>query len=87
MLDQWLDMNTWGVILALRLAPNCGENCVPMQRWHNFCVNDVIYDKNVVTKIMSKYTGLQHIGFNSFAKLHWQNGYFPVAYVWCLGLC
>ena len=43
-------------------------------------VNDVIDDKNVVTKIMSKSTGLQHIGFNGFAKLHWQTVYDPVAY-------
>ena len=50
------------------------------------CVNDVIVDKNVVTKIMSKATGLQHIGFNGFAKRHWQTGYYPVAYGWCLGL-
>ena len=42
-------------------------------------VNDVISDKNVVTKIMSNSTGLQHIGFNGFAKRHWQNGYYPVA--------
>ena len=27
----------------------------------------VIADKNVVTKIMSKSTGLQNIGFNGFA--------------------
>ena len=50
-------------------------------------VNDVIADKNVVTKIMSKSTGLQHIGLNGFAKRHWQTGYYPVAYGWCLGLC
>ena len=49
-------------------------------------VNDVIADKNVVTKIMSKSTGLQHIGFNSFAKHNWQTGYYPVAYGWFLGL-
>ena len=46
-------------------------------------VNDDIADKNVVTKIMSKSTGLQHIGFNGFAKRHWQTGYYPVAYDWC----
>ena len=33
-------------------------------------VNDVIDDKNVVTKIMSKSIGLQHIGFNGFAIRH-----------------
>ena len=50
-------------------------------------VNDVIADKNVVTKIMSNSTGLQHIEFNGFAKRHWQTGYYPVAYCWGLGLC
>ena len=50
-------------------------------------VNDVIDDKNVVTKIMSKSTGLQHIGFNGFAIRHWQIGYFPVAGGLRLGLC
>ena len=49
-------------------------------------VNDVIADKNVVIKIMSKSTGLQHIGFNGFSKRHWQTGYYPVDYGWCLGL-
>ena len=38
-------------------------------------VNDVIDDKNVVTKIMSKSTGLQDIGFNGFAIHYWQTGY------------
>ena len=42
-------------------------------------MNDVIADENGVTKIMSKSTGLQHIGFNGFAKCHWQTGYYPVA--------
>ena len=50
-------------------------------------VNDVISDKNVVTKIMSNYTGFQHIEFNGFSKRHWQTGYYSVAYGWCLGLC
>ena len=49
--------------------------------------NGVIADKNVVTKIMIKSTGLQHIGFNGFAKRHWKTGYYPFAYGWCLGLC
>ena len=40
---------------------------------HHTLVNDVIADKNVVTKIMSKFTGLQHIGFNGFAKRHLTN--------------
>ena len=35
-----------------------------------FCVNDVI-----VINIMNNFTGLQHIGFNGFAKRHWQTGY------------
>ena len=50
-------------------------------------VNDVIDDKNVVTKIMSKSTGLQHIGFNGFAIRHWKTGYYPVAGGLYLGLC
>ena len=50
-------------------------------------VNYVIADKNVFTKIISKSTGLHHIAFNGFAKHHWQTGYYPVAYGWCLGLC
>ena len=50
-------------------------------------VNDVIADKNAVTKIVNNSTGLQHIGFNGFAKRHWQTCYDPVAYGWCLGLC
>ena len=55
-----------------------------------FCletVNDVIDDKNVVTNIMSKSTGLQHIGCDGFAIRHWQTGYYPVAGGLCLGLC
>ena len=31
-------------------------------------VNDVIDDKNIVTKIMSYSTGLQHIRYNVFAN-------------------
>ena len=50
-------------------------------------VNDVIADKTVVTKIMNKSTGLQRIELNGFAKRHWQTGYYPFAYGWCLGLC
>ena len=42
--------------------------------------------KKVVTKIMSKSTGLQHIWFNGFAKRHFQTGYYPVAYGLYLGL-
>ena len=52
-----------------------------------YVVNDVIDDKNVVTKIMSKSTGLQHIGFNSFVIRHWRNGHYLVAGGLCLGLC
>ena len=52
----------------------------------NRIVNDVIDDKNVVTKIMSKSTDLQHIGFNGFAIRHWLTGYYPVAGGLCLGL-
>ena len=50
-------------------------------------VNDVIADKNVVTKIMNNSTGLQRIELNGFAKRHWQTGYYPFANGWCLGLC
>ena len=50
-------------------------------------VNDVIADKNVVTKIMNKSTGLQRIELNGFAKCLWQTGYYPYAYGLCLGLC
>ena len=50
-------------------------------------VNDVIADKNVVTKIMSNSTGLQRIELNGFAKRHWKTGYYPFAYGWCLGMC
>ena len=42
-------------------------------------VNDVIADKNVVTKIMNNSTGLQRIELNVFAKLHLAN--------WSLPLC
>ena len=38
-------------------------------------VNDVIADKNFVTKIMNNSTGLQRIEFNGFAKRHGQTGY------------
>ena len=49
-------------------------------------VNDVIADKNVVTKIISKSTGLQHIGFNGFSIRHWLTDYYPVSGGLCLGL-
>ena len=52
----------------------------------NNTVNGVIADKNFVTKIMNNSTGLQHIEFTGFAKNHWKNCYYPVAYGWCLGL-
>ena len=42
-------------------------------------VNYVIADKNVVTKIMNNYTGLQLIELNGFAKRHLVN--------WLLTLC
>ena len=35
-------------------------------------VNDVIADKNVVTKIMNNSTGLQHIELNGLVKRHWK---------------
>ena len=50
-------------------------------------VNDVIADKNVVTKIMNNSTGLKRIELNGFSKRHWKTGYYPFAYGWCLGLC
>ena len=50
-------------------------------------VNDIIADKNVVTKIVNNSTGLQRIELNGFAKLHWQTGNYPFVYGWCLGLC
>ena len=62
-------------------------------KWHGYqrcgdnIVNDVIADKNVVTKIMNKSTGLQRIELNGFDKRHWQTCYYPFAYGWCLGLC
>ena len=43
--------------------------------------------QNAVTEIMSKSTGLQHIGFNGFIIRHWRTGYYPVAGDLCLGLC
>ena len=49
-------------------------------------VNDAIANKNVFTKMMSKSTGFPRIIFNGFARSHWQTGYYPVAYGWCLGL-
>ena len=47
------------------------------------CVNhvqrvNVIADKNIVTKIMNKSTGLQRIELKGFAKYHWQTGYYPL---------
>ena len=45
------------------------------KHWIYTNFNDVIADKNVITKIMSNSTGLQHIGFTGFAKLHWQTCY------------
>ena len=42
-------------------------------------VNDVIADKNGVTKIMNNSTGLQRIELYGFAKCHLEN--------WLLPLC
>ena len=36
---------------------------------------------------MNNSTGFQRIELNGFAKRHWQTGYYPFAYGWCLGLC
>ena len=41
-------------------------------------VNDVIADKNVVTKIMNKSTGFQRIELNGFAKRHLANWLLPL---------
>ena len=49
-------------------------------------VNDVIADKNAVTKIINNSTGLQRTELNGFSKRHWQTGYYPFVYGWCLGL-
>ena len=68
--------------LCIVTVGNVAINPTPLR-----IVNDVIADKNVVSKIMSNSTGLQQIGFNGFAKRHWQTDYYPVAYGWCLGLC
>ena len=46
----------------------------------NKAVNDVIADKNVVTRIMNNSTGLQRIELYGFSKRHWQTGYYPFAY-------
>ena len=56
-------------------SKNLGQNKI--LKATNKTVNDVIADKNVVTKIMNNYTGLQRIELNGFAKRHWQNGYYP----------
>ena len=42
-------------------------------------INDVITDKNVVTKIINNSTALQRIELNGFAKRHLEN--------WLLTLC
>ena len=49
-------------------------------------VNDIIADKNVVTKIVDNSTGLQRIELNGFSKRYRQTGYYPFAFGWCLGL-
>ena len=73
-------MSSFCLVSILRIAQSICSYVVTT-------ANDVIADKNAVTKIMSKSTGLQHIGFNGFAKRHWQTGYYPGVYGWCLGLC
>ena len=60
-------------------------NSAPIIQFSN--VIDVIGDKNVVTKILNNSTGFQRIELNGFAKRHWQTGYYPFSYGWCLGLC
>ena len=75
-----LSMSSFCLVYVLRIAQS---RCLYLVT----TVNDIIVDKNVVTKNMSIYTGLKHIGFNGFFKRHWQTGYYPVPYGWCLGLC
>ena len=54
-----------------------------VQKNLDLIVNDVIADKNVVTKIISKSTGLQHIGFNGFSKMSLANWLLPLC-IWLL---
>ena len=44
-------------------------------------VNDVIADKNVVTKIMNNSTGLQLIELNGLAKRRLENWLLPI-FIW-----
>ena len=44
-------------------------------------VNDVIADKNIVTKIMNNSTGLERIELNGFAKCHLANRLLPIC-IW-----
>ena len=46
-------------------------------------VNDVIADKNVVTKIMNNSTGLQRIELNGFAKRYLENWLLPL-FIWLM---
>ena len=75
-----LSMSSCCLVSVLRIAQSRCQYLVTT-------VNDVIDDKNIFTEIMSKSTGLQHIGFNGFAIHHLQTGYYPVAGGLWLGLC
>ena len=44
-------------------------------------VNDVIADKNVVTKIMNNSTGLQRIELKGLPNVIWQTGITPLLVV------
>ena len=57
------------------------------EQFSHVTVNDVIADKNIVTKMVKNSTGLQRIELNVFSKRHWKTSYYPFADGWCLGLC
>ena len=54
-----MSMLSYCLVYVVRIAQSICRYLVTI-------VNAVIDDKSVVTKIMSKSTGLQHIGFNGF---------------------
>ena len=61
-----------------RVRKGC-EPCGQDGSVHGF--NDVIADKNVITKIMNNSTGLQRIKLNGFSKLHLANWLLPL-FIW-----
>ena len=56
--------------LGCQSAFASGNKIFLIQLVEHWTVNDVIADKNVVTKIMNNSTGLQRIELNGFAKRH-----------------